>query len=112
MKDFILLFTKKSYNAYSYIHFSSGPPEQSFKSFITIGCHRYRTKSSSVIDYNTICKPFAIRLQRCGYLKKSKSNVTYLGTVLHLMTTFIKRQNLVVAIFITVRTPPPSKTRT
>lgn len=91
-------------------------PEHFFKGVNTIKCHRYRTKSSSVIEYNTMCKPFVIRLQRCGYLKKSTSNVTYLGTILHLMTTFIKSQNLVLAIFITVRTPnpppPPPKKRT
>lgn len=61
---------QKPYNAYSYIHFNSGHPKHFFKGVITTECHRYRTRSSNAMEYNTMCKLFAIRLQRCGYPKK------------------------------------------
>lgn len=104
MKDFIFLFTKKLIKLTA-ISTLVRDTEHFLKGVITIDCHRYCTKSSSVIEYNTHVQIFCYQTTKMRVPKKSTSNVSYLGTILHLMTTCIKSQNLVLAIFITIRTP-------
>lgn len=91
-------------------------PEHFFKGVITIKCHRYRTKSSSVIEYNTMCKPFVIRLQRCGYLKKKYIKRHLLRYNFTSYDNFYKKPKFGTCNFYNSKNPqpqpPPPKKRT